>query len=210
MKTVFFAIILCLATCQPSPVTIKKQEKLLRIGLLQLGQMDNKFVRLAKQEIEGFYLSEAVDLGTKALPQQAFYPPRNRYRADVIISWLREIRPDSVDLILALTESDISSTKGEYKDWGIMGLGYMPGVSCVVSTFRLKKGARSEQHIEERFSKIILHELGHNLGINHCNSPACLMRDACGTVKTIDEEKKEICADCRKKAGTLIRSAKNG
>lgn len=178
-----------------------------KIGLLRLGKMDEELFAQAKKEIELFYNAEVVDLGRKAMPQLAYYAPRKRYRADKLIDWLLDIRPDSVEFILGLTASDISHTKGEIKDYGIMGLAYRPGRSGVVSTFRVGKGAKNEAQFVERFSKIVLHELGHNFGIEHCrHAKLCLMRDACGTVKTLDSEPKTVCENCRKRLGNLLRN----
>lgn len=175
--------------------------------MLRLGKMDETLFAQARKEIKDFYQAEVVDLGEKALPQLAYYPPRNRYRADKLIAWLLDIRPDSVDFILALTASNISHTKGEIEDYGIMGLAYRPGRSGIVSTFRVGKGAKTQAQVRDRFSKLVLHELGHNFGMEHCaNSKHCLMRDACGTVKTLDSEGKMVCASCRKRLGNLLRN----
>jgi archaemetzincin len=40
---------------------------------------------------------------------------------------------------MGLTNKDISEEKGKVFDYGIMGLAYQPGKSCVVSPFRLSK-----------------------------------------------------------------------
>ena len=177
-----------------------------RIGLLRLGEFDDQYFAQAKKEIELFYNAEVVDLGEKALPELAYYAPRNRYRADKLIDWLRETRPGSVDFIMGLTASDISHTKGDIKDYGIMGLAYRPGRSGVVSTFRVGKGAKAKAQVADRYSKLVLHELGHNFGLPHCpNAKHCLMRDACGTVKTLDSETKNVCENCKRRLGKLLR-----
>ncbi len=177
-----------------------------KIGLLRLGHFDDHYFSQAKKEIAQFYNAEVVDLGEKALPKLAYYAPRNRYRADKLIAWLREIRPDSVDFIMGLTASDISHTKGDIADYGIMGLAYNPGRSGVVSMFRVGKGAKDKSHVADRYSKLVLHELGHNFGLAHCsNAKHCLMRDACGTVKTLDGEDKSVCEKCKARLGKLLR-----
>ncbi|MBS1731709.1 MAG: Zn-dependent protease [Bacteroidetes bacterium] len=127
------------------------------------------------------------------LPQSAFYRPRNRYRADSLIRFLRDITPDSI-ITLGITTKDISTTDGEIKDWGVMGLGYRPGKSCIVSTFRLK-----QKNISEQLFKVCIHELGHTAGLDHCPEKTCFMRDAEGGNPTDDE--KEFCPKCR---NTLI------
>jgi archaemetzincin len=133
---------------------------------------------------------------TIPFPEEAYYEPRNRYRADSLIRFLSSrIGQDSV--IIGLSKKDISVTKGEFNDWGVMGLGYCPGNACIVSSFRLKKNNKSEQ-----FYKVALHELGHTQGLRHCNDKTCLMRDAEGG-NLLDEEK-DFCSSCKK----LLRAQK--
>jgi archaemetzincin len=84
--------------------------------------------------------------------------------------------------IIGLTTKDISTTKGKFKDWGIMGLANCPGTACVVSTFRLNKNKLSEQ-----FYKVAIHELGHTSGLPHCKEKSCYLRDAEGG-NPLDEE----------------------
>ncbi|BFM43641.1 archaemetzincin family Zn-dependent metalloprotease [Flavobacterium sp. CFS9] len=123
-------------------------------------------------------------------PESAFYEPRNRYRADSIIKTIKNnIGTDSV--IIGLSNRDISVTKEKTKDWGVMGLGYHPGKSCVVSDFRLSKQNKSAQ-----FYKVVLHELGHTEGLPHCAVKNCLMRDAEG--KNHLDEETDFCFKCKK------------
>lgn len=123
------------------------------------------------------------------LPTKAYYPPRNRYRADSLIKYLSNF--GSADtVVIGMTNKDISSTKGSASDFGIMGLGYCPGNSCVVSTFRLAKTNLSEQ-----FYKLAIHELGHTQGLPHCSNKICFMRDANG--KNVLNEEKDFCPSCK-------------
>lgn len=128
---------------------------------------------------------------TVPFPEKSYYKPRNRYRADILIAELsKKAGRDTV--IVGLSHRDISTTKGKIYDWGVMGLGYKPGNSCVVSTFRLAKKNKSEQ-----FYKVVLHELGHTQGLPHCPVKTCLMRDAEGGNPLNDE--KDFCPSCRTK-----------
>ena len=36
---------------------------------------------------------------------------------------------------------DISTTKGRFPDWGVLGLGELPGTASVISSFRCHRGA---------------------------------------------------------------------
>jgi len=94
------------------------------------------------------------------LPAEAWYEPRKRYRADSLIKWLKKIAPEG-SVVIGITSRDISTTKNEVKDYGIMGLGINPGNASVASTFRLNKKKTTEQ-----LFKIVIHELGHNFGLS--------------------------------------------
>lgn len=124
------------------------------------------------------------------LPKRAFYSPRNRYRADTIIALLRS-KALTDQVIIGLTNKDISTDKGKIYDWGVMGLGYQPGNACVVSTFRLSKN-----NLKEQFFKVAIHELGHTQGLPHCPDKTCLMTDAEGKNNTDKEE--GFCEKCKK------------
>ena len=123
------------------------------------------------------------------LPHFAFYIPRNRFKADSLIHFL-SARTQHNHITIGLTNKDISSTKGQIPDWGIMGLGLEPGNACVVSTFRLSKS----QLLDQLF-KVSVHELGHTEGLPHCHVKTCFMRDAEG--KNTTNEETEFCASCK-------------
>ncbi len=139
-------------------------------------------------------------------PENAFIHTKTpRYRADTLIRELRKSLPDSIRLILGVTPKDISFTKRDaqgnikkpesrYADWGIFGLGFCPGKSCIVSTFRL-----STNHPEfyNRLKKVAVHEIGHNLGLKHCPDTQCVMTDAAEKISTIDNVKLSLCDVCR-------------
>lgn len=120
---------------------------------------------------------------------------KTRYRADSLIRYLKNSTPKGY-LTIGLTTKDISTTKGKDADFGIMGLGYRPGNSCVASLFRLK----GENRLEKLY-KVAIHELGHTNGLPHCPVKTCLMRDAEG--KDHLNEEKEFCASCK---ATLIEA----
>lgn len=125
------------------------------------------------------------------LPAKAYYKERNRYRADSLIVFLNT-QTTQHHVIIGLTSKDISTSKGEYKDWGVMGLGFCPGNACVVSTYRLSKSNKQSQ-----FYKVAIHELGHTQGLPHCPIDSCFMRDAEGGNPTNKET--GFCNHCKNK-----------
>jgi archaemetzincin len=128
-------------------------------------------------------------------PNNSLNQSKKRHRAEIIIRFLSNQTKEG-NLTIGLTTRDISTTKGNMPDWGIMGLGYCPGKSCIVSSYRIKG-----KNKWEKVFKVAIHELGHTQGLPHCPIPTCLMRDAKGK-DTLDEEK----AFCPKCKGILIKA----
>jgi archaemetzincin len=123
------------------------------------------------------------------LPSSAWYAPRKRYRADSLINYL-DRKTTAGHVTIGMTSKDISTTKDQYKDWGVMGLGFCPGKACVTSTFRLSK-----TDLKNQLFKVAIHELGHTQGLDHCEVKTCFMRDAEGGNPTGEE--KEFCPKCK-------------
>lgn len=188
--------------------------------------IDSLTVKEVKMSIEHFYGFEVSVLPPKPLPEasrtsnipdlQYYNPSPYRFRADTIIRRLKRDLPPDYDYCIGLTAYDIATTKKRfgkikeptwmYTNWGIFGLGFRPGKSCVVSTYRLGRGNANQTQIRMRLRKIAKHELGHNLGLKHCPN-ACLMQDALETMRTIDEEPEALCTSCQKQIGISPPSA---
>lgn len=133
------------------------------------------------------------------LPQFAYYAPRNRFRADSLISYLKRLNKGKYRFAVGLTSKDISCTNENIPDWGVFGLGSLDASGCISSTFRLKKGV-STQKLTERLEKVVLHEIGHNYGLPHCTTPfPCFMKAADGKISEVDSEPLDICKICRGK-----------
>jgi archaemetzincin len=151
-----------------------------KVFIQPLGRISQADVTYVYSELKKRYSNIFLNASI-TLPQNAYYPPRQRYRADSLIHYLGSITPDG-NVTIGLTDKDISTTKNEHVDWGVMGLGFCPGNSCVASTFRLSKSERRMQ-----FFKVAIHELGHTQGLQHCKVRSCFMRDAEGGNPTNEE-----------------------
>jgi archaemetzincin len=122
-------------------------------------------------------------------PKSCLNYNKKRYRADSLIRYFRR-RTDPGFTTVGITNLDISSTKAKNSDFGIMGLGFCPGNACVISSFRIK--GRNKY---EKFYKVVLHEIAHTEGLQHCVKKNCFMRDAKG--KDHLNEEIEFCKSCR-------------
>jgi len=189
-KIVFcFTLFSLIFSCEKSKDNAVKNGEEITILIQPFEDVKPKQLAEISENIRKIYpkikILEPVDF-----PKNAFYQPRNRYRADSIIKYLRTKTPNNC-VTLALTNKDISVTKGKVADFGVMGLGYRPGNACVASSFRLNTKNKNEQ-----FYKIAIHELGHTQGLKHCPDKTCFMRDAEG--KNPTNEEKDFCQNCKK------------
>ena len=100
---------------------------------------------------------------------------------------------------IILNYNDISTNKNNNPHYGIFGLAFLEGESCVISSFRLNK---LNNLFYLRLSKVAVHEIGHTIGLYHCeSSEKCFMTSAKGKLKTIDKEELKLCDNCRKIIG---------
>jgi archaemetzincin len=169
----------------------------LTIAIQPFENVDTNQLLPLLQLISKEYNNAAIKiLSPLPLPQSAFYKPRNRYRAEKLLEFLDSLNNGNYDRVVGFTKKDISTTKDEYDDWGIFGLGNLNGYSCVVSTFRLKKDGNSNKY-SDRLLKIIIHELGHTFGLYHCDWRYCIMTDYKGSIQPLDIQWFHLCAPCR-------------
>lgn len=186
MKYYFLVFLFIVLSCTNGKNESNRNQKV--IVIQPLGSFKTEQAKKVFEQIKAIN-PNVVLRSNISFPENSYYKPRNRYRADSIIKSLKDnIGKDSV--IVGLSNSDISTTKNGIKDWGVMGLGYRPGKACVVSDFRLSVKNKNKQ-----FYKLVLHELGHTAGLPHCAIKTCLMRDAKGG-NPLDEEK-DFCNDCK-------------
>jgi len=174
---------------------LAKSNSLSTIRILPLGNVSQTTLFVVKNSLIKFYNLKVEVLPEKPLITDLLAKSKTRYEANKILS-----KFNSDDNLMIITEKDIAI---KYKrrnsdEWGIFGIGYCPGKTCLVSTFRLKRHA-TEALFKERMEKVCIHEVGHNLGLNHCKfDPKCIMNDANGTISQVDREKLFFCSRCKK------------
>ncbi len=163
------------------------------ISIQPLGDVPNSYLAATQNAIVKHFKCKVTTQSPKNLPEFAWYKPRSRYRADLILSKSPRVKLSTKTLFI-LTK-DISTTLGTYHDWGIFGLGLLNGDACVVSTYRL---SNPKSQLLNRLRKVAVHEIGHTFGLSHCKSFDCVMADANGKIKTVDQNSESFCTKCRK------------
>ena len=147
-----------------------------------------------KSKIESFYKTH-VKFIKKELPLNAYIHSIDRYDANKVISYLDGINTSNYKFVVGLTSKDIFTRMGKYPHWGVLGLGTLDNTGCIISTYRMRN-----TNLLNRTRKVILHEIGHNYGLNHCTSPyPCFMKDADKKISNVDKEPMDMCKVCKSK-----------
>jgi len=82
----------------------------------------------------------------------------------------------------------------------IFGQAELNGNTGIASLYRLRNELYGLDpdigQLTERFSKVVIHELGHMFGLIHCNHPVCIMRSST-YVEDLDQKGINFCHNCQ-------------
>jgi archaemetzincin len=89
----------------------------------------------------------------------------------------------------------------------IFGQAMLNGRSGIASIYRLaneRYGMEPDDRLLlERFTKEVIHELGHTFGLIHCDIPGCVMQSST-YVEDIDQKNAGLCQQCRQQLTPVI------
>lgn len=213
-------LVLTAGACEAQPATgpsdeaaaPARQSVRAKVILVPLREFPDDLMLAVEQGLRDELDVEVVRHEPVTLPEDAYYAPRKRYRAEKLLVFLdgfvdeaRAAGESGNIKILGLTEVDISTSADPYPDWGIFGLGRTPGEVAVISSKRLKRRAKNREHVRFRVSTTAIHEIGHTFGLPHCDEQAleCVMIDAEGGIENTDASSGKLGPGCRMKLDYL-------
>lgn len=173
------------------------------VHLLPVGKVDASLLDHLREEIS-YALPVACELLPAELdPNPSYHPERQQYHSSEILDRMqRLVRPEHWRM-LAVTAVDLYIPILKY----VFGEAQMGGPCAVVSYHRLHQEfyglARDEALLHERLAKECIHELGHTLGLHHCQDYRCAMASA-HAVEWIDLRDSALCHSCRSKAESFL------
>jgi archaemetzincin len=173
-----------------------------KIQLLQLGEMSPALVAGLKEGLAREFSAACEVLPPGPHPTYAFNPARRQYCSTDILAELAARPAPPASKLLAITSSDLFIPILTF----VFGEAQMNGTCAVVSTFRLHQEfyglPPDSELLQSRLIKEAVHELGHTLGIAHCEDYNCVMAPS-HAVEWIDLKKTALCEACRSAVAAL-------
>jgi archaemetzincin len=121
------------------------------------------------------------------IPKKSFNPQRDQFESSYFLELIRKYPGDRV---LGITDVDLYAEPLNF----VFGQAEIHGKPAVISLARLK----GEKEIyESRTVKEAVHELGHTLGLRHCDEEICVMHFS-NSLKDTDIKGEKYCMDCEK------------
>jgi archaemetzincin len=165
-----------------------------KIYIQPMGHVSQDKLKIIEENLTKTYNTEIIILEKVKIPNQVRIKNTDRLSADKILWIYNSDFFFNNKKILVVTSKDICTTRflngKKFKNWGVFGLGTMYGSACVVSTFRIKSTSR--------LIKVAIHEIGHTKGLSHCKNVKCVMTDARGLGRTVDNAGFKLCDKCIK------------
>jgi archaemetzincin len=167
-----------------------------RIALVPVGDFDRRLAqRLCAPLAAGFEAECRLTAGTLD-PQSAFHPERQQYHSTELLGAMQPLATAPYWRVLGLAAVDLFIPILTF----VFGEAQMGGPCAIVSSHRLHQefyGLPADPELVfERTVKEAVHELGHTLGLTHCDDYQCAMAPS-HSVEWIDLKTSALCDHCR-------------
>lgn len=166
------------------------------IILVSCGLFEKQLTERVAKDVSGEF-DHPVDLIECTLDISHFYNPgRRQYDANKLLHAITQRAPADEVKVMGMARVDLYIPILTY----IFGQAKLNGYTGVASLYRLRNEhyglEKDYELLINRFSKVIIHELGHTFGLIHCSNPVCVMRSST-YVEDLDQKEKKFCHRCR-------------
>ncbi len=148
-------------------------------------------------------LGFAVNIRDGHIDLSEFYDPaRRQYNGNSLLKMVDTLSFPESFKTLGIFNVDLYIPILTY----IFGQAFLNGRTGIASIYRLANERygmpQNDQILIERAKKEVIHELGHTLGLIHCDNPICVMRSST-YLEDVDQKKLHLCHKCHDKLDLL-------
>jgi archaemetzincin len=173
------------------------------IRVIPLATVDPSLTEAVRAALAREYATQVSVAAVSLDASFAYHPERQQYHSTEMIEHLAALQGDDA-IVLGVTSVDLYIPILTF----VFGEAHLEGHCAVVSFHRLRQefyGLPGDSALlEERLVKEAIHEVGHTLGLHHCEDYECVMASS-HAVEWLDMKYREICDHCRAVAGLTQR-----
>jgi len=178
--------------------------RLQSVALVPVGHVHEASLNTLKRRLPEKFPGASCQVVEIAIDFEEFLNPRSgQYYATRILDALETHGHDAgQDRLLGVTDLDLYVPNMNF----VFGEARLPGRVAVISTHRLRATTDygGEKLFPSRVVKEAVHELGHTMGLGHCESPSCVMYFS-NSLSDTDRKGEDYCESCSKELGTRTR-----
>ncbi len=171
----------------------------MKLVLKPVGKIDDKILLFLAIQLKRVFpgisiaMSEAIPV-----PTSSYDSNRDQHVSSLILDEiLSSFRPEIGDKVLGIADVDAYSGNLNF----VFGEAYVNGRAAVIYLKRLRPEfygmAPDEGLFLERILKEAVHEIGHTLGLGHCENPRCVMHFSNSILDT-DYKDYNFCERCKR------------
>src|SRR5579864_3202637 len=166
------------------------------LQLLPVGHIEDRLLRDLEQAIPRCLKVNCEILPALLDPEPTLHPERQQYHSSQILHRMQSFVTEQTWRVLGVADVDLYIPILKY----VFGEAQLGGPCAVISSYRLKQEFygldRDDGLLCERLLKEAVHELGHTLGLRHCEDYTCSMASS-HAVEWIDLKGGTFCESCR-------------
>jgi archaemetzincin len=173
------------------------------LHLLPVGPVEEGLLRRLKAGMRDCLPGACIILPAMLDPSSTFHRERQQYHSSQILYLMQRFAGPDGGRVLGITALDLYIPILTF----VFGEAQMGGPCAVVSAHRLRQefyGLPADPELlAQRLVKEAVHELGHTMGLTHCDEYSCVMAPS-HAVEWVDLKVGALCDACRARANSWL------